>query len=158
MKMLGKFGCLLALSLAASLMAAGQHYPGSTPPTFPEGTKQNPDQTQPQNPETNPNPQNPNQVPRDQTSPTATNTAPPPSSLTQMQTQIENALREQMPSSADKVSVGITNDDRVQLSGSVDTEREKRQIEQVAQAAAPDANIINSISVGQFSPRHPPQF
>jgi hypothetical protein len=152
MKMLGKFGCMLTLSLAASLMAAGQRYPqnppGGTPPTFPEGTKQNPDQTQPQNPGQNP----------DQTSPTARNTAPPPSSLTRTQTQIEDAIRQQMPSSADKVSVGITNDDRIQLSGNVDSEREKRQIEQIAQSAAPDANIINSITVGQSSPHGtPPQ-
>jgi hypothetical protein len=165
MRLLGKFGCILALSLAASIAAFGQQYPqnppASTPPTFPEGTKQNPDQTQPQNPdqtqpqspETTPNPQTyPNQYPPqnpDQKTPTAEQPAPPPSSLTQTQTAIEDAIRQQMPSASDNVSVGITNDNRIQLTGNVNTEQEKRQVEQVAQAAAPEATIVNSISVGR---------
>lgn len=165
MTLLGKFGCVLILSFAAPVFAFGQQYPqnppASTPPTFPEGTKENPDQTQrqnpdqpqPQSPETSPNPRgNPDQYPPqnpDQTAPTSQNTAPPPSSLTKNQTAIENAIRQQIPSIVNKVSVGITNDDRIQLSGNVDTEQEKQQIEQVAQSAAPDARIVNSISVGK---------
>ncbi|HEX5434157.1 MAG TPA: BON domain-containing protein, partial [Candidatus Angelobacter sp.] len=67
------------------------------------------------------------------------------------------AIQKQMPSSADKVSVGITSDNRIQLKGNVDTEQEKQQIEQVAQSAAPDATIVNNISVGNPSPgSHPP--
>jgi len=145
------------LGLTASIFAFGQQYPqnppASTPPTFPEGTNQHPDQTQPQNPETTPNPQNyPDQYPPqnpDQKAPTAENPAPPPSSLTQTQTSIENAIRQQMPSVANNISIGITNDDRIQLSGNVDTEQEKRQIERVAQSAAPEATIVDSISVGE---------
>lgn len=163
MKLLVKFGCILALSFAVSIPALGQQYPqnppGSTPPTFPEGTKQNPDTTQPQNPDqypqTSPNPQtNPDQYPPqnpDQT-PTAENPAPPPSSLTRAQAAVENAIQKQMPSSADKVSVDITSDNRIQLKGNVDTEQEKQQIEQVAQSAAPDTTIVNNISVGNPPP------
>src|SRR6185312_11592693 len=101
MRLLGTYVCILALGLTASIFAFGQQYPqnppASTPPTFPEGTNQHPDQTQPQNPETTPNPQNyPDQYPPqnpDQKAPTAENPAPPPSSLTQTQTSIENAIR-----------------------------------------------------------------
>jgi hypothetical protein len=164
MRLLGKFGCILALSFAASISIFGQQYPQnpppSTPPTFPEGTKQNPDQTQPQNPETSPNPQTypdryPSQNPEQKT-PTAEKPAPPPSSLTHTQTAIENAIQQEMPSAASNVSVGITNDNRIQLSGNVDTEQEKRQIEQVAQSAAPEATIVNSISVGKPAAPSPP--
>lgn len=159
MKLLVKFGYILALSFAVSVPALAQYpqNPAGTPPTFPEGTKQDPDaaQTQPQNPDqypqTSPNPKtNPDQYPPqnpDQT-PTAANPAPPPSSLTHAQTAVEDAIRKQMPSSADKVSVGITDDNRLQLSGNVNTEQEKQKIEQIAQSAAPEANIVNSISVG----------
>lgn len=164
MKLLVKFGCILALSFAVALPAVGQYpqnAPAGTPPTFPEGTKQNPDATQPQNPDqypqTSPNPKtNPDQYPPenpDQT-PTAANPAPPPSSLTQAQTAVEDAIRKQMPSTAGKVSVGITDDNRIQLSGHVNTEQEKQQVEQIAQSAAPQANIVNSISVGT-PPRGP---
>ena len=172
MRLLGKFGCILALSCAASISAFGQQYPqnppASTPPTFPEGTKQNPDQTQPQNPdqtqpqnpETSPNPQTyPDQYPPqnpDQRTPTAEKSAPPATSLTHTQTAIEDALQQEMPSAAAKVSVGITNDNRIQLSGNVDTEQEKRRIEQVAQSAAPEATIVNSISVGKVPAPSPP--
>ena len=159
MKLLVKFGCILTLSFAVSLPALAQYpqNPAGTPPTFPEGTKQNPDatQTQPQNPDqypqTSPNPKtNPDQYPSqnpDQT-PTAENPAPPPSSLTQARSAVENAIRKQMPSSADNVTVGITDDNRIRLSGNVNTEQEKQQIEQVAQSAAPEATIVNGISVG----------
>lgn len=159
MKSLVKFGYILALNFAMALPALAQQYPqnppASTPPTFPEGTKQNPDATQPQNPDqypqTSPNPKtNPDQYPPqnpDQT-PTAENPAPPPSSLTQAQRAVENALRKQMPSSAENITVGITDDNRIRLSGNVNTEEEKQQIEQVAQSAAPEATIVNGISVG----------
>ena len=173
MRLLGKFGCILALSFAASIFAFGQQYPqnppASTPPTFPEGTKQNPDQTQPQNPdqtqpqnpETSPNPQpNPDQYPPqnpEQKSPAAENPAPPAGSLSQTQAAIENAIQQQMPSVANQVSVGITSGRRIQLSGNVDTEQERRQVEQVAQSAAPDATIVNAISVGKPQASSPPQ-
>jgi len=157
MKSAGKFGYTLALSIAMCLPALGQQQnpPASTPPTFPEGTKQNPDATQPQNPdkypETRPNPQtNPDQYPSqnpDQT-PTTQNPAPAPSGLTEAQSAVQNAIRQQLPTSADKVKVSITDDNRIQLSGHVKTDEEKQKIEQVAQSAAPDAPIVDNIKTG----------
>lgn len=69
--------------------------------------------------------------------------------------KIQDALRKQMPASADGVVVTTLSDDRIQLNGTASSEQEKRQIEQVAHSAAPDLVIVNSINVA--NPPYPPE-
>ncbi len=69
--------------------------------------------------------------------------------------KIQDALRKQMPASADGVVVTTLSDNRIQLNGTASSEQEKRQIEQVAHSAAPDLVIVNSINVA--NPPYPPE-
>lgn len=63
------------------------------------------------------------------------------------QSDIQSALRKQLPSSADNVTVSATDDNKIQLSGSVSSDTEKQQVEQIARSAAPNAEIVNKLNV-----------
>jgi osmotically-inducible protein OsmY len=106
--------------------------PHTTPPTFPEGQQRNPDQTQPNNP--------------DQTNPVG-QVGTPSSSLSQLQPQVQDAINKQLGSN-NSVVVSTTDDGKLQLSGTVSSERDKQQAEDVARSAAPNQSIVNKISVG----------
>jgi osmotically-inducible protein OsmY len=69
----------------------------------------------------------------------------PSASLTQSQSQIQDALRKQMPSS--NVTVSVTSDNQLRLSGTVNSQSEKQQAEDIAHSAAPNQSIVNNIKV-----------
>ncbi len=141
MKSIRVSGTLTFILLLCMSFAWGQG--ASTPPTFPEGQK---------NPSVNPGQTTRRQNPA-QANP-ASQTDAPTMSPAKAQNQIQDALRKQLPASADSVVVGVLSDNRIQLSGTVSSERERQQIEQVARSAAPDQVILNSIAVS--SPALPP--
>jgi osmotically-inducible protein OsmY len=70
---------------------------------------------------------------------------------TKAQSDIQSALRKQLPASADNVTVSVTDDNKVQLSGSVASDSEKQQVEQIARSAAPNVDIVNKLSVSGSS-------
>ena len=61
---------------------------------------------------------------------------------------IQAALHKQLPNVADNVTVSTTDDNKVQLSGTVSSDAEKQQVEQIARTAAPNADITNKLTVG----------
>ena len=69
--------------------------------------------------------------------------------------RIQDALRRQLPASADGVVVSALSDNRIQLSGTAGSEQERQRIEQVAHSAATDQVIVNSINVA--NPPYPPK-
>ncbi|HKR32472.1 MAG TPA: BON domain-containing protein [Terriglobales bacterium] len=112
--------------------------PKTTPPTFPEGQQRNPEQAQPNNP--------------DQANP-AGQVGTPTSSLSQIQSQVQDAINKQLGSS--NVTVSATDDGKLQLTGVVSSERDKQQAEDIARSAAPNQSIVNKISVGTPSTAYP---
>ncbi len=68
-------------------------------------------------------------------------------SATKAQSDIQSALRKQLPASADSVTVSVTDDNKIQLSGSVNSESEKQQVEQIARSASPNVEIVNKLNV-----------
>jgi osmotically-inducible protein OsmY len=63
------------------------------------------------------------------------------------QADIQTALRKQLPNVADNVTVSSTDDNKIQLSGTVSSDAEKQQVEQIAHTAAPNAEIVNKLTV-----------
>lgn len=127
MKYLYKIIVVLAFASGFAFAQTGMQAPPSTPPTFPSQQQQpgihNPDEN------------------------TGQNGAASTTVLPKAQADIQSALRRQMPASADSVTVSLTDDRRIQLSGTVTSETEKNQIEQVARSAAPDLSIVNNLKV-----------
>ena len=66
---------------------------------------------------------------------------------TKARSDIQAALRSQMPSAADNVKVSVTDDNKIKLSGSVDSSAHKVQVEQIARSVAPDQTIVNKLKV-----------
>ena len=126
MKYLYKIIVVLAFASGFAFAQTGMQSQPSTPPTFPS-------QQQPgiHNPDEN----------------TGQSGAVSTTTLPKAQADIQSALRRQLPASADSVSVSVTDDRRIQLSGTVTSETEKNQIEQVARSAAPDLGIVNNLKV-----------
>lgn len=73
---------------------------------------------------------------------------------TKAQSDIQTALRKQMPASADNVTVSVGDNNKVQLSGTVSSDSEKQQVEQIARSAAPSVDIDNKLTVSS-SPSAP---
>src|SRR5215467_9554627 len=131
MKHLYKLAFILVFGAGLSVAqtgATGQN-PATTPPTFPSGQQQ---------PSTQPNP---DQSPMGQTGTSST------TAITKAQSDIQTALRKQLPASADSVTVSVSDDNKLQLNGTVSSDTEKQQIEQIAHSAAPDQTIVNKITV-----------
>lgn len=122
---------VLAVLLGAGFACAqtGMQSPPTTPPTFP--SQQQPPVMPPPTVDEN----------------TGHTGAASTTALPKAQADIQTALRRQMPASADSVTVSVTDDNRLQLTGTVTSETEKGQIEQVARSAAPDQNIVNNLKV-----------
>jgi osmotically-inducible protein OsmY len=133
MKYLYKLAFMVVLGAGFCLAQTGTmgQQPGATPPTFPSGQQQpgaqtaNPDQTSPMG----------------QTGTTST------TALTKAQSDIQSALRKQLPASADAVTVSVNDNNKIELKGTVASDTEKKQIEQIARSAAPDQKIENKITV-----------
>lgn len=70
------------------------------------------------------------------------------------QSDIQSALRKQLPASADAVTVSVTDDNKVQLTGTVSSDAEKQQVEQIAHSAAPNMEIVNKLNTSS-SPNSP---
>lgn len=67
------------------------------------------------------------------------------------QADIQSALRKQLPNVADNVTVSSTGDNKIQLSGTVSSDAEKQQVEQIAHTAAPNVEIVNKLTVSGSS-------
>lgn len=145
MKYLYKLAFILVFGAGMSLAqtgATGQN-PPTTPPTFPSGQSgthtTNPDQS---NPSTNP----------DQTSPMGQTGTTSTTAITKAQSDIQTALRKQLPASADSVTVSVSDDNKLQLNGTVSSDTERQQIMDVARAAAPDQKIEDKLKVSAAMP------
>ena len=113
-----------------------QGYPGQTQPGNPPGSIQEQEHPQQQTPEQQ------QQLPQQQT-PTTPQAASPAAAVS----QIQDALQKQAPTLADKVTVSATPDNAIQLSGTVDSQDQKDQAEQIARSAAPNQSLTSSIKV-----------
>lgn len=67
------------------------------------------------------------------------------------QSDIQSALRKQLPNVADNVTVSSTADNKIQLAGTVSSDAEKQQVEQIARSAAPNSEIVNKLTVSGSS-------
>lgn len=133
------FQIVLALSCAATFAVAQppasqtvppsqnpEPVPGQTQPGYPPGTVQ----------------QRPEQLPQEQT-PTTPQATSPMAAVS----QIQDALQKQSPTLANKVNVTVAPDSSIQLSGTVDSERQKDQVDQIARDAAPNQPLTDNITV-----------
>jgi osmotically-inducible protein OsmY len=112
-----------------------QTYPGQAQPGYPPGTiQENPHQQLPE--------QQQQQLPQEQTP-----TAPQATTSTAAAGQIQDALQKQSPMLANKVTVSIAPDNSIQLSGTVDSQDQKDQAEQIARSVAPNQALTNGIKV-----------
>jgi osmotically-inducible protein OsmY len=73
----------------------------------------------------------------------------PSASLSQAQSQIQDALSKQMPSSS--VSVSINSKNQLELTGTVASQSDKQRAEDIARTAAPGQTIVNKIKVSGSS-------
>jgi osmotically-inducible protein OsmY len=73
----------------------------------------------------------------------------PSASLSQAQSQIQDALSKQMPSSS--VSVSINSKNQLELTGTVSSQSDKQRAEDIARSAAAGQTIINKIKVSGSS-------
>ena len=140
MKYLYKLAFILVFGAGMSLAqtgATGQN-PPTTPPTFPSGQPG----TQTTNPNANP----------DQTSPMGQTGTTSTTAITKAQADIQTALRKQLPASADGVTVSVSDDNKIQLNGTVSSDIERQQIMGVAQSAAPDQQIEDKLKVAAAPP------
>jgi osmotically-inducible protein OsmY len=103
-------------------------------------------QSSPSTPSTFPSQQQPGAQPPDHSAMGQAGAASSQAS-TKAQSDIQSALRKQLPASADNVTVSTTDDGRIQLTGVVASESEKQQVEQIARSAAPNAEIADRLTV-----------
>jgi len=108
-------------------------------------------QSSPSTPSTFPSQQQPGAQPPDHSAMGQAGAASSQAS-TKAQSDIQSALRKQLPASADNVTVSTTDDGRVQLAGVVASESEKQQVEQIARSAAPNAEIVDRLTVTGSNP------
>lgn len=69
--------------------------------------------------------------------------------LAKAESNIKSVLRQQMPTVANRVVVSETEDQKIKLSGTVNTDTAKQQVEQLARTVAPDQTIVNDLDVAQ---------
>jgi len=108
-------------------------------------------QSSPSTPSTFPSQQQPGAQPPDHSAMGQAGAASSQAS-TKAQSDIQSALRKQLPASADNVTVSTTDDGRIQLAGVVASESEKQQVEQIARSAAPNAEIVDRLTVTGSNP------
>ncbi len=130
------------LALTAGF-AWGQSAQQSTPSNSPPVSSETQAAQNPKNPDQPP----PTVVKPDEDRPEAQTGTMPRGGPSVLQSQIQNALQQQMPSGAGNVSVSIASDNSIQLSGTVASEDQKQDAERIAHAAAPDQTIVNNITV-----------
>jgi|SRR5579864_451804 len=133
MKYLYRTALILVFGTGFAFAQTGMQNPPSTPPTFPSQQQQPPIM---QHPDEN----------------TGQSGAASTTALPKAEADIQSALRRQLPASADSVTVSVTDDNRIQLSGTVSSDTEKNQIEQIARSAAPDLSIVNKLKVSNPPP------
>lgn len=141
MKQLYKFVLVLLFGTGLSVAQAGMgRPPQTTPPTFPSQQQQPGTQHRPGE-----------GAPMGQAGTTSTTAA------TKAESDIHAALKQQMPSKAENVKVSVTDDNKIKLSGVVNSTEDKVQVEQIARSVAPDQTILNKLKVspspsGESSP------
>lgn len=98
--------------------------------------------------QTNPSAQQSTTTP-DQTRPSTTGQSSTSStaSLTQAQSQIQEALDRQMSTSNVSVSTDPNTPNQLQLTGSVASQSEKQRAEDIARSAAPSQTVVDNIKV-----------
>ncbi|HLJ27439.1 MAG TPA: BON domain-containing protein [Candidatus Angelobacter sp.] len=125
MKHLYKLAFILVVgtgfALAQTGAGQGSQTTPSTPPSQQPGAQQMPDR-----------------------SPTAQTSA---GDSTKAQSDIQSALRKQLPASADNVTVSVGDGNKIQLTGTVGSDTEKQQVEQIAHSAAPNVDLDNKLTV-----------
>src|SRR5215469_5087161 len=147
------FQTLTLTAFAATFVVAQPPASQTTPQSqspYPGQSQSSPSQTQPGYPpgtiQENPQQQAPGQqqqpLPQQQT-PSTPQAATPTAAVS----QIQDALQKQAPTLANKVTVSVTPDNGIQLSGTVDSQDQKDQAEQIARSAAPNQSLTNSIKV-----------
>jgi osmotically-inducible protein OsmY len=124
MKHLYKLAFVLVIGTGFALAQAGAGQGSQSPSTYPSqpGAQQTPDSSQ-------------------------TGQSGSAAASTKAQSDIQSALRKQMPASADSVTVSVSQDNKVRLSGTVSSDTEKQQIEEIAHSAAPNVDIENKLKV-----------
>lgn len=130
MKRLYKFVLVLLFGTGLSVAQAGMgRPPQTTPPTFPSqqqpGGQHFPDAG----------------APMGQAGTTST------IATTKAESDIHAALKQQMPSKTENVKVSVTDDNKIKLSGLVNSTADKVQVEQIARSVAPDQTIVNKLKV-----------
>lgn len=131
MKQLYKLVLILIFGTGLSVAQAAMGRPPQTaPPTFPSqqqqpGTQHFPDEG----------------APMGQSGTTST------TAITKAESDIQAALKRQMPSKAENVTVSTTDDNKIQLAGVVNSNADKVQVEQLARSVAPDQTIVNKLKV-----------
>jgi len=120
---------LIVAALTGGVALAQGTSPQSTSPSAGQQSTTSPTQAQPGTP--------------GQTSTT------PSASLSQAQSQIQDALSKQMPSSS--VSVSINSKNQLELTGTASSQSDKQRAEDIARSAAPGQTIINKIKVSGSS-------
>ena len=131
MKQLYQLVLVLVFGTGLSVAQAGMgRPPQTTPPTFPSqqqqpGTQHFPDEG----------------APMGQSGTTSTK------AITKAESDIQAALKRQMPSKAQNVTVSATDDNKILLAGVVNSSADKVQVEQIARSVAPDQTIVNKLKV-----------
>jgi len=135
-------GLMVFLSAPAALSQV--RAPHASPPVLPQD--QAPLLDRPG--QANPGQEIPDRVapfPPDQNQPTAASEAPPTGTLADTQTRVQDALRQEMPECAIKVSTA--DDGSLQLMGTVSTSAQKKQAEDIARSTTINQSIVNKITV-----------
>lgn len=130
MKYLYRLMFIVVFGAGMSLAQTGSaQNPPTTPSTFPSG-----------------------QSGGDQTSTMGQTGTTSTTAITKAQSDIQDALRKQLPASADSVTVSVSDDNNLELNGTVSSDTERQQIMDVAKAAAPDQKIDNKLKVSAAPP------
>lgn len=131
MKQLYTFVLVLICGTGLAVAQAGMgRPPQTTPPTFPSQQQQPGTQHLPGE-----------GAPMGQAGTTST------TAVTKAESDIHAALQQQMPSKAENVKVSVTDDNKIKLSGLVNSTADKVQVEQIARSVAPDQTIVNKLKV-----------
>src|SRR5207248_3366419 len=72
-------------------------------------------------------------------------------SVEQVRGQVQQALQQQLSSTANNINVEVGSNNQITLTGTVNSEQDKDRAEQIAKSAAPGQTIVNNITIGSSS-------
>jgi BON domain-containing protein len=148
---LTKLALLVTLAAGVALAQAypQQQPPSGTQPTAPQ-TQQNPpapDQTQPANPDKSQQPSTPDK----DTSKVPQSDQPAAASSTDVESNIQQAIKNDPSLAGSNIQVKVTNKE-VDLSGTVNSDQDKQNAEQIAKTNAGPRKVKNHLKVSTKSP------